>query len=100
MQPLGVFIKKEFNIINRIISQALRDTLRNPWLKKQKRIGSFFWKNLEVKPLNFGGVGATSVALNRELFCRKCGPYEASEGIYLGHGQKKGWATTRGLLFF
>jgi hypothetical protein len=24
-----------------------------PQLKKQKRVGRFFWKNLEAKPLNF-----------------------------------------------
>jgi hypothetical protein len=24
-----------------------------PQLKKQKRVGRFFWKNLEAEPLNF-----------------------------------------------
>jgi hypothetical protein len=27
--------------------------LATPQLKKQKKVGRFFWKNLEAKPLNF-----------------------------------------------
>jgi hypothetical protein len=32
------------------------------------------------------------VFMDFDLVRPKCGPYEASQGIYPGHGQKKRWA--------
>jgi len=45
--------------------------------------------------MGFKGKPGLGVITGLDPVCPQCGPYEASEGIYPGHGQIKNWGWAR-----
>jgi len=46
--------------------------------------------------MGFKGKPGLGVITGLDPVCPQCGPYEASEGIYPGHGQIKNWGWASG----